>query len=202
MRDHPDKFRRGGGARWMGIVYGGGAMCAEDGCVIYHGAMGSAAYQQLTLTMQPQRPLPPEFQQTSARLKLFLAKAVQPCVRSISRWWYSLAWRSKVMRSSKPTSFVLVDHISQYKNVETRWSGGSEVDRYTVLLAFRNMGWDLLDEISSSEWDLVYDGMRLLIACEVHDGASLILVRSETKSGKLPQNINEVMLGIGLSRYS
>jgi len=203
MRDHPDKFRRGSGARWSGRVYAGGAMCADAGSVIYHGAMGMAPYQQLSLTMQPQRPLPHSFQGGSADMKLALARYVQPKVRAVSRWWFSLLWRGKVPRAARRKEFVLVDHIIRYDDVEAGWWGGPDVSRDGVLAALRAAGWAVPDNVHCSNWDLIRDGMRLLIACEECDDSCLVLTRIEMKSARaahLPEDFERVMLDCGLRR--
>lgn len=205
MRDHPDKFRRAGGARWMGRVYGGGAMCAEEGSVIYHGAMGTASYQQLSLTMQPQRPLPQGFSMVSARVKLSLAQYLQPYVRAWSRWRHSLRWRRKVERHPRQNEFVWVDHIASYDDLEVSWWGGSEVFREDVLTSLIKAGWEVWDRdgmgLPKDDWDLIRDGLRLLVACEVHDGVTLVLTRMEMDSrcqGRLPADFERQMLGMGL----
>lgn len=207
MRDHPDKFKRAGGARWMGRIYAGGAMCADEGSVIYHGVMGTAPYQQLSLTMQPQRPLPQGFQCSRARMKLSLAQAVQPWVRAASRWWYSLGWRNKVEKIPKRREFMLVDQMASYDDVEARWWAKPGIYREDVLSALLNAGWDILDDekdgsrSSSSHWDLVRDGLRLLVACEKHDEMSLVLTRMEMRSercGRLPQDFERLMRRLGL----
>jgi len=206
MRDHPEKFRRAGGARWMGRVYAGGAMCADEGSVIYHGAMGTAPYQQLSLTMQPQRPLPygPQgFQCSRARAKLSLAQGVQPWVRAASRWWYSLGWRNKVEKAPKQRKFVFVDRMVNYDDVEARWWGESGIYREGVLNALLNAGWKVLDDKmdGGSEWDLERDGLRLLVAGEMHDEMSLVLTRMEMKSdrdGRLTRDFERLMRGLGL----
>jgi len=209
MRDHPGKFRRGGGARWMGRVYAGGAMCADSGSVIYHGAMGLAAYQQLSLTMQPQRPLARAFQGGTAKRKLSLALNIQPLVRGFARWWYSLGWREKVEKAAKSSQFILVDSIADYDDVEATWWSESPIYREQVLSVLQDSGWEVVtDEIDgggygNSDWDLVRHGLRLLIAREQHDNISLILTRLEMNArsqGRLPADFERTMASLGLMR--
>lgn len=207
MRDHPDKFRRGSGARWEGLVYGGGAMCVESGSVIYHGAMGMAAYQQLSLTVQPQRPLARGFQGSSASVKLALARKMQPLIRAFSRWVYSLRWRGRVERSPRTEVEQSMRPAGCFDAVEARWSGGMEIFRGEVLTALLAAGWEEWSEdgrtLASDEWDLVRNGMRLLVACEVHDDTTVVLTRMELDSpnyGNLPADFERLMEGLDLCR--
>lgn len=201
MRDHPERFRRGSGALWRGRVYVGGAMCADQGSVIYHGQMGTASYQQLMLTMQPQRPLPDGFDGLKARLKLALARYVQPRVRGFARWWYSLRWRHKVDRVSRRREYVLVDHMVDYNEYEARWWGEGGVCREVVLGAVIKDGWQVLE--NDSDWDAVRDGLRLLVACEPHDAGTIVLTRMEMGvrcGGRLPADFVRRMEAMGLIR--
>jgi len=205
MRDHPGKFSRGGGARWKGRVYVGGAMCADEGCVIYHGPMGEAPYQQLALTMQPSRPLPSEYQRPAVKRKLALAKALQPWIRSFARWLYSLRWRYLLERASPQESFVMVDHVANYDDVEARWWGDLGIGRADVLAALRKAGWKVAeaDEVDRGEWDLIDGEFRLLVAQEHHDQCSVMLTRVEMKSeraARYPESLERVMAELGLKR--
>lgn len=205
MRDHPDKFRRGGGARWHGRVYAGGAMCADEGSVIYHGSMGSAAYQQVYLVMQPQRPLPQGFRRASARFKLALAQLLQPQIRAAARWFYSLRWRSPIRSDERSPHIVFADNMLDYDEVEARWQGALGVNREQVLEAFFQRGWLELEGDGSTaeqrEWDLTRNGLKLLVACEQHDEMSLVLTRLQMSSRTqptLPDGFGSIMQGLGL----
>lgn len=203
MRNHPGRFKRGGGARWMGRVYAGGAMCADQGSVIYHGLMGMAPYQNLSLVMQPQRPLAQGFQNEEAKWKLSLAMSLQPRLRAFSRWLYSLRWRGAVKRSPRQRSNIMVDHIALYDDVEVHWWSQDRVSRETVLMSLLAAGWQLLDDggYGDSHWDLIRDGLRVLVASELHEDQPLILTRMEMKSnreGRLPPEFEEAMIGLGL----
>ena len=210
MRDHPDKFRRGCGASWAGRVYAGGAMCAEAGSVIYHGEMGMAPYQQLYLTMQPQRPLPYGYQGFSARVKLTLAQHVQPWVRAVSRWRYSLGWR-KELQVARPAPqgeyFKLgnnMGNIMMKREVaESRWWGGADIFREHILEALIDDGWRILGEPECGDWDVTRDDAKLLVACEVHDHVHLVLVRIEVDCVDAPpltDGVEHVLLGCGLAK--
>ena len=201
MRDHPERFRRGSGALWQGRVYCGGAMTVDVGSVIYHGAMGTAPYQQLALTMQPQRPIPQEFVGTEAKIKLFLAETIQPRVRSWARRWHSLRWRGKVDRISKKQEYVLVDSMRQYDECEARWWTEGDLFRDSVLEAVLEDGWLALE--NDSDWDFERLGLRLVIACEPHATGSLVLTRMEMDSrnkGRLPTDFVRRLEGLGLKR--
>ncbi|MGJ8672126.1 glycosyltransferase [Rubritalea sp.] len=88
MKDHPEKFRRGSGARWEGCVYTGAAASASDGSVIYHGPAGLAGYQLFWNPVMPMRLLDRDFRYPLVQLKLLLACRLQPIVRKWSRRHY------------------------------------------------------------------------------------------------------------------
>ena len=201
MKDHPERFRRGSGALWKGRVYAGGAMCADPGSVIYHGAMGTAAYQQLALTMQPQRPLPEGFDGAAVKLKLAIAQSIQPRVRAWARWWYSLRWRGKVERVPRNREYILVDHMQRYDEYEARWWADDYFDRQEVLNAVIEDGWVALE--NESDWDLERDSLRLVIACEHHAAGTWVLTRMEMGSkskGRLPADFVRRLDSLGLTR--
>ncbi len=201
MKDHPERFRRGSGALWKGRVYAGGAMCVHPGSVIYHGAMGTAPYQQLALTMQPQRPILSEFDGMEARFKLAIAQSIQPRVRGWARWWHSLGWHGRVERVFKKHEYILVDHMARYDEYEACWWVEAAVSRDDVLNAILEDGWRALE--NDSDWDFERGGLRLLIACEPHDSGSLVLTRMEMSSknkGRLPADFVRRLQGFGLVR--
>ena len=202
MRDHPERFVRGGGARWKGRVYAGGAMTADHGAVIYHGTMGTAAYQQLSMVMQPVRPLPDGFDDAAARSRLKLAQWVQPHVRRLARWWHSLRWRSQVEKASGTKEFMLVDSYERFNDYEAKWwSESQDVQRIQVLEAIRDCGWQVLD--NDTDWDMERGAMRLLVACEPHVSGVLVLIRvemGEKSQGKLPSDLVQSLERLGLVR--
>ncbi|MBK1830025.1 glycosyltransferase [Verrucomicrobiaceae bacterium R5-34] len=201
MRDHPERFRRAGGARWQGHVYAGGAMCADQGSVIYHGPMGTAGYQQLVLTMQPQRPLRDGYSSRKARRRLALAENIQPWIRSFSRWWFSLGWRSSLEKVPKRKSFILVDSMETFNEYESKWWSASSVSRIEVLEELTHDGWCTLE--NDSDWDLERNGLRLLLAEEVLDDGRIFLARMECSAssrGRLPADFTGRLESLGLTR--
>ncbi|NWK55445.1 glycosyltransferase [Verrucomicrobiaceae bacterium N1E253] len=207
MRDHPEKFRRSGGARWMGRVYAGGAMCADPGSVIYHGAMGLAAYQQVSLTVQPQRALPSGFDGPMARFKLAVARVLQPRIRGFARWRHSLRWRWNVERVSERKPWVTLKDAHYGEEEESIWWGETGIYREDVLVALQQAGWDVWHRSGTSaaheDWDLVRGECRVLVAREHHEGMSLLLVRQEFPAGRgqrIPRRMLEVMHSLGLQQ--
>ena len=128
MRNHPHKFKLGSGASWKGQVYEGGALSVHEGSVIYHGAMGTAPYQQISLNMQPQRPLIREFNNTQARFKLTLAQQLQPWLRKYARWRHSLQWRKNIEKNN----VILTPEKPQQETHEIRWWSDDHLSRETV----------------------------------------------------------------------
>ena len=204
MRDHPDRFVRGGGARWLGQIYAGGAMTVDYGAVIYHGAMGTAAYQQLSMVMQPMRPLPRGFDHMSAQLRLRFAKWLQPCVRVWARYWHSLSWRWKLEKKQQQPEkrLMLADSMQRFNDYESKWwFAGESFDRLNILRALQNEGWVVLE--NDSEWDMKKESMRLLIACEFHVSGALVLARvemDERSGGRLPADLLQVFDALDLIR--
>jgi len=201
MQDHPERFRRGGGAIWKGCVYSGQAMSASDGSCIYHGAMGMAPYQQLVTTMQPQRSIPEEFFCTESRAKLAFANAVQPRIRAWARWWHSLSWRDKVERAPGEREFVLVDVTRQYDDYEAKWWSDCSITREQVLDAMMADDWQPLE--NDSDWDCQRGELRAIIAVEAFASGSQVLTRIEmdTRSrGSLPTDFTNRLESLGLVR--
>ncbi|MBT8044582.1 MAG: hypothetical protein KJO79_06490, partial [Verrucomicrobiae bacterium] len=201
MRDHPERFRRGSGALWKGHVYCGGAMTVDSGSVIYHGSMGQAPYQQLVLTMQPQRPVPPPFDGTESKIKLFLAKLIQPRIRGWARWRHSLRWRGKIESVPRKRDYILVDSMREFDECEAHWWSEAGISREAVLQALMKDGWSALE--NDSDWDCERLGLRLLIAAEPHASGVMIHTRMEMDSrskGRLPADFVRRLEGLGLSR--
>ncbi|MGJ8676652.1 MAG: glycosyltransferase [Akkermansiaceae bacterium] len=194
MREHPHKFKRGCGASWKGQVYAGGALSVDVGSVIYHGAMGSAPYQQLALTMQPQRPLARGFDTLEARLKLFLAQTFQPWLRKYARWRHSLKWRKQVPRNVGPRQRGAENNQS-LETHESHWWSDQFISREDVLEALQEDAWEALNDYS--HWDMAQQGTRIIIACEHHAKGVLLLVRlgseqSPQTSDQLTKCLNEL----------
>ncbi len=202
MRDHPERFVRGGGARWKGRVYAGGAMTADSGAVIYHGAMGTAGYQQLCTSMQPTRPLPEGFDHSAAKLRLGVARWVQPRLRSFARWWYCLRWRKHVRRASVRREYILIDRMERFNDYEAEWwTDDKQLFRLQILEAIRGCGWKALE--NDTEWDLEDDSTRILVACEPHIKGVLVRTRvemGERSKGKMPADLVKTLEGLGLTR--
>lgn len=202
MRDHPERFVRGGGARWKGRVYAGGAMTAGSGAVIYHGVMGTAGYQQLCTSMQPTRPLPAGFDRTGEKIRLALAGWVQPRVRAMARWWHSLRWHRRVRRARRRKEYVLADSMVRFNDYEASWwSDNLTLYRVEVLEAIRSAGWQALE--NDTCWDMQRGEMRLLVACEPHASGVRVLTRvemGERTKGRLPSDLVRTLEGLGLAR--
>ena len=202
MRDYPDKFTRGGGARWAGRVYAGGALSAERGDTIYHGTMGTAGYQQISMTMQPRRPLPAGFDSMRARVKLELAQVLQPSIRRWARWWFSRKWRSQLTHTKNSDAFILVDQLERINDYEARWWGeGFALTRVDVLDALCQSGWEAL--VDDSEWDMSFGDYRLLVASERHATGIMVLTRiemDEKSKGRLPADFVALLEEMGLKR--
>ncbi|MFT5905987.1 MAG: glycosyltransferase involved in cell wall biosynthesis [Cryomorphaceae bacterium] len=165
MRDHPERFTRGHGANWKGCVYTGAALGAHDGSFIYHGSMGSGAYQQVVTTMMPRRMLDPMFHDWSARMKLTLAEWLQPKVRRWARWWYSREWSDRVEKSEKEIALFNQPQIENLDQQEATVDVASGSARLELLENLIDLGWT--EDKSSQEWDLYLSNEKLQVAQEV-----------------------------------
>ena len=203
MRDHPERFDSFGGANWQGRVYDGGALSVARGDTIYHGPMGTAGYQQISTTMQPQRPLPLGFDGAIAKFKLGLAEELQPAIRKWARRWYSRHWKPQLPKKKGREEYLLIDRLERINDYEARWwSDGFEIDRLDVLDVICESGWSAFDDCS--DWDLEYEGCRLLVACERHPTGVLVMTRvemSEKSQGRLPEGLVTALEALGLRRY-
>ena len=162
MHDHPDRFSRGGGARWEGCVYTGAAKGAGSGTVIYHGPSGLAGYQVFWDHMMPQRRVHPLFISARVSLKLTLANLVQPIVRMTARWKYG----RKVARS-------LPRSLAEKSTIEKRERGFV----LEVILPLREGDYRsvVLGQLASEGWLCTGD----FEAWDLMKGDSLVLMVSE-----------------------
>lgn len=200
MKKHPLKFKRGCGASWKGRIYTGAVMTVDEGSVIYHGAMGIAPYQQLSLTMQPLRPLVRDYDVLEARLKLRLAQKLQPILRRWARWRYSLPWRQNIPRAVVDESSVEISKkVQAHECIESRWWGEQVLERDSLLASMQLNGWEPIE--NDGGWDMLRDELRLLIAYEYHRLGAVVLMRLEVDGG-VPDDIVQHMARHGLRRLS
>lgn len=181
MRDHPERFTRGRGANWKGCVYTGAALGVHDGSFIYHGSMGSGAYQQVVTTMMPRRMIHPLFHDWSARMKLVLVEWLQPKVRRWARWLYSRKWRDRVKKSKKEKYSSTQEEIEILFQLETTVASASGNNRLELLENLISLGWK--EDESLQEWDLYHSDKKLLLAQEViGDGHWMLKIRLGLRS--------------------
>ena len=178
MKDHPDKFRRGCGARWEGCIYLGSVMSVNSGSFIYHGAMGSAAYQQIQTHMQPLRPLIREYDTARAHRRLKLANTLQPWIRKWSRWKHSRSFL-KTIKKVAPSEKSKISTKSEATEVSAlKWWSEDRLQRESVLDLLLDQGWKAIE--NDSHWDLSSASAHCLIACEQHAKGTVILTRLRT----------------------
>ena len=200
MKKHPHKFKRGCGAEWNGRVYTGGAMTVDTGSVIYHGAMGTAPYQQLALTIQPLRPLMRGYDTAEARAKLRLAQYLQPLLRRWTRWRYSLGWQSQLEKGARAPKIKSSNATCEVIE-ESRWWLGEHVSRDCLLGMFQEAGWQVLRD--DRQWDLADGeaaGARLLLACEYHRMGTMALVRYEACESSRVERVSSLLEEAGFEQ--
>ena len=139
-------------------------MGAYDGSFIYHGSMGTGAYQQVVTTMMPRRMLSPLFHGWSARTKLGLAEWLQPKVRRWARWWYSRDWSDGVKKSVKKKCSSNQGGEEKLYQPEVTVDVASENARLELLENLINLGWS--EDKSSQKWDVCQSNEKLLVAQE------------------------------------
>ncbi len=157
LEKHPQRFTRGGNARWDGFVYGGGPVRVTHDAVIYHGPMGSAGYQGLVGRTLPLRGLYPPFRDWATRAKLAFVMMVQPGLRAWKRnrrWVFPAIWHSNPQLEPPDEEFVLPPRDEQGHEhylrmlMDAGWRPGGDHDM----------------------WDLEKDGVRVLFATERGEG--------------------------------
>lgn len=202
MRDYPERFYRGYGALWKGCVYTGGAMTVARESFIYHGLMGTGAYQQIVTSMQPLRPIPSDFSCLESRTKLALANAMQPRIRAWARWFHSSLWHNQVEPAPKASQFILADDMREFEQYHASWWSKQGVSREQVLDALLGNGWEPVE--NDSDWDLSRDGMRAMVAVEVLPMGSVFLhtkLKMDVKRrGHLPSDFISQLEAAGLVR--
>lgn len=153
LAKHPARFGKNGEARWTGFVYGGGAIRAEDGSVIYHGPMGKAGYQSVVNRMLPLRPIDSAFRNPATECLLRLVRLLQPAAR---RWARN---RRIKLCFPKPTSSEPEEPTLEFTVCGT---GGCNRDQCLSVLLRK--GWQPSGD--TNPWDLEKGGTRVLIASE------------------------------------
>jgi len=81
------------------------------------------------------------------------------------------------------------------------WYGGDKLDRLQILDAIRGCGWQALE--NDTNWDLVNESMRILVACESHVEGVLVRTRvemGERSKGQLPADLVKALEALGLVR--
>jgi GT2 family glycosyltransferase len=173
MIKYPDRFKKRGGAKWHGFVYGGGPVRAGANAIIYHGAMGTAGYQSLVNRMLPLRGLDNRFNGWRARLALWLVRFVVPRFRAWAR-----------------TRTLLIDCQSRMARNERslhshEWQLGN-VSRDALLERLLGEGWNPCGP--TDDWDLEKNGARLLLATERGDhGWTNTLIRLTGDPAEVPE---------------
>jgi GT2 family glycosyltransferase len=157
---HPEKFTKGGDARWEGFVYEGGPIRVGDGSIIYHGPMGLAGYQSLVTRMQPTRPLMAAFATPGNELILKILRWLQPRLR---QWKRCQRWR---LRLPHPAQRQADEAATREFSVWSTEGKGRE-DFLRELMA---EGWQPADDTAS--WDLEKNGSRLQLTTELTDGTA------------------------------
>ena len=189
---HPEHFTENGGAKWLGFVYGGGAVRVMAGSIIYHGPMGMAGYQMVANRMLPLRGLAGRFDHWYSRLALRSVKVLAPCVRSLarcgagiqpSRWkWMGCARGLLLACSEWAHQQLLAAFIRRWLSRETPDSEdfvidtGNQISRQDFLARLLADGWKSCGP--TDDWDAAKNGTRILLTGELgKPGCTHLLVR-------------------------
>ena len=189
---HPGHFTENGGAKWLGFVYGGGAVRVMAGSIIYHGPMGMAGYQMVANRMLPLRGLAGRFDHWYSRLALRSERVLAPCVRSLarcgagiqpSRWkWLGCAKGLLFGSAEWAHHRLLAAFIRRWLSRETPDSedfvidGMSQISREDFLARLLIDGWKPCGP--TEDWDAVKNGTRILLTGELgKPGRTHLLVR-------------------------
>ncbi|MFZ9938184.1 MAG: glycosyltransferase [Luteolibacter sp.] len=173
MAKHPHRFTRGGSAKWTGCIYDGAPVRVCEGDVIYHGPMGTGAYQSIIHETARMRALRGEHDHGLARLTLVVAGLLAHHLRAWAR-------ARKVFELRRSRKHTPREHFTEWE-LPGRWREGL-LDQ---LLAdvWRSCG-------VTSAWDVEKDGVHLLLATERGEGGSAnTLVRMRGSGAELPRCI-------------
>lgn len=155
FKKHPDRFGEHG-IRWEGIVYQGNALGAQSGDVIYTGPAGSAPYQSLVLTRQPERGLAGKYNCKQNRRSLAVLGWLSQHLRAWTRKRNGGPGRPKNVGRSVAKSEPVYQVMTLINH-----SGRGRTELYRLL---QLEGWGPCDE---NEWDLQLGSSRLFAATEV-----------------------------------
>jgi len=166
---HPDRFNSSG-IKWLGGVYGGGAVTADAHSVIYFGPMGLAGYQGLRVHGMPRRGLAGHQHGLGPRVLLSISEVAQPLARALSRWFHGGPTPSLGSRRARPK--IYRDDLREA--VECAFLGDEGRGREHLLATLRRDGWRPCKETSG--WDLENIPYLLLTTNEQH-GPDFLLVK-------------------------
>ena len=173
MAKHPQRFTRGGSAKWTGCIYDGAPVHVSEGDVIYHGPMGTGAYQSIVHETARMRALRGQCDHWLARLALLAAGFLAHHLRAWARARRVLSLRGRRKHSPR-------EHFSEWE-LPVRW-------REELLDQLLADGWRSCGVTSA--WDVEKGGVKLLLATERGErGTANTLVRMVGNPVELPQYI-------------
>ena len=173
VRKHPTHFSPRGDARWLGFIYGGGAVRVMDRSIIYHGPTGSAGYQSILNRMLPLRALDARFDSVRSRISLIGVNLLQPHLRS---WLRTRRFflRLRLRRSLGPES---------YEDFHAYCPGDRGREDFIKLLGERC--WK--PAAATAAWDFEKAGTKVMLAIEHgENGRKTLLVRVSGNTALLP----------------
>lgn len=175
MAKHPLRFTRGGSAKWSGCIYDGAPVRVCEGDVIYHGPMGTGAYQSIIHESARMRSLRGRHDHWLAHLVLVVAGLLAHHLRAWAR-----ARRVFACRGTRAGKHARAERFSEWE-LPGCW-------REELLEKLTADGWRSCGV--TSEWDVEKDGVHLLLATERGErGSANVLVRMRGSGGRLPPYI-------------
>ncbi len=163
---HPQRFTDEGAPHWQGVVYTSGSGLNRES-TIYHGALGSAAYQGRSTVQLPLKPLASGYQTPMARWLLRVMSLLQPKARQAGRDGFFRCFLLGAEAQQAQSSLPFENSIPSYPE--------PNLPRQEFLNQKLAEGW----EISTDErWDLERDGEKIVSAEErFQDGSTRLIVR-------------------------
>ncbi len=172
MAKHPHRFTRNGSAKWTGCIYDGAPVHVSEGDVIYHGPMGTGAYQSIIHETARMRALRGRHDHWLARLTLVAAGFLAHHLRGWARARRVFIWRGTLADKQ-----ARGQHFTEWK-LPGRW-------REELLDQLLSDGWRSCGVTSA--WDVEKGGVQLLFATERGEhGAANTLARMSGNSEDLP----------------
>ena len=162
---HPNRFGADG-IRWEGFIYSGGPLSPDKYSIIYHGPMGEAPFQMLSLRHMPIRPLPEGFDNAVNRLLVKVTNQLTSFFRRRARRQHGGPVAPQMPDQEKSVNKNLLQSRKDYPVKESN-------TRLKVLEALQEQGWKVSSD--EAEADLEKGSFKIITAQTPLNGKGALL---------------------------